>query len=115
MNQGFSVTFERYFPHDEGEDICEADERGFVVENVTLGEAMRQGLEYARPEWSGACEPDCYPARGVRWLSFDRWNDCTREKLEQGISESRSLHFPDNLTESSRARICRLFGAYGCR
>jgi hypothetical protein len=111
MGKGFSVTFERYFPHDEGEDVCEADERGFVIEDVSLRDAMRLGLEYARPEWSGHCEPDSFPARGVRWLTFDQWNDCTHENLTTGISESRSLHFPDNLTESTRARICRLFGA----
>jgi hypothetical protein len=111
----FSVTFERYFPHDEGEDICEADERGFVIEDVSLRDAVRLGLEYRDPSYAGYCEPDSYPPRGVRWLTFYKWNDCTRENIEKGISESRSLHFPDNLTEASRARICRLFGAYGCK
>lgn len=113
--KGFSVTFERYFPHDDSEDVCDADERGYVIEDVSLRDAMRLGLGYSRPEWSGYCEPDSYPARNVRWLSFDRWNECTRDEIERGIRESRSLHFPDNLTESSRFRICRLFGAYGCK
>lgn len=110
---GFSVTFERYLPHDEREDICEPDESGFVIENVSLRDAMSLGLEYSRPSWSGPCEPDSYPARNVRWLNFHTWNESTREEIEQGIKESRSLHFPDTLTESSRLRICRLFGAYG--
>ena len=105
---GFSVTYERYLPHD-AEDICEPDESGFVIENVSLRDAMRLGLEYSRPVWAGACEPDCYPARNVRWLSFYDWNDCTRDYF-QGIRESRSLHFPGHLTESSRKRVCRLFG-----
>ena len=39
MKSGFSVTFERYFPHDQGDEVCEADERGFVIENVSLREA----------------------------------------------------------------------------
>jgi hypothetical protein len=108
--QGFSVTFERYFPHDEHEDVCEADERGFVIEDVSFRDALRLGLEYRDPSYAAACEADCYPARGVRWLTFHAWNDCTRENIEQGISESRSLHFPDQLTESSRARVCRMFG-----
>lgn len=107
---GFSVTFERYFPHDGGEDICEADESGFVIEDVSLRDAVRLGLEYSNPSWAGYCEADCYPARGVRWLNFNNWNDGTRENIEQGISESRSLHFPERLSEASRARICRLFG-----
>jgi hypothetical protein len=115
MPKGFSVTFERYFPHDEHEDVCDADERGFVIENVSLRDAMQVGLEYSRPEWSGACEADSYPARNVRRLTFHRWNYCTRENIEQGIDENRSLHFPDHITEASRQRICRLFGAYGCK
>lgn len=107
---GFSVTFERYFSHDEYEDVCEADERGFVIENVSLREAMQQGLECRDPARSGYCEPNNSPARGVRWLTFPRWNDGTHEYYTKGISETRSLHFPANLTESSRRRICRLFG-----
>jgi hypothetical protein len=114
MTKGFSVTFERYLPHDDGDDVCEADETGFVIQGVSLRDAMRLGLEYSRPDWAGHCEADCYPARGVRWLTFDSWNDCTREQIEEGIHESRSLHFPPHVTESSRARICRLFGVRGC-
>ena len=45
----FSVTFERYFPHDGGEDICEADERGFVIKDVSLRDAVSLGLEYRDP------------------------------------------------------------------
>jgi len=110
MIKGFSVTFERYFPHDEGEDVCEPDEIGFVIEDVSLRDAMSLGLEYSRPEWAGSCEADSYPVRSVRWLTFHNWNDFTRENIEQGIDESRSLHIPDSVTEASRMRICRLFG-----
>lgn len=112
--QKFSVTFAQYFLHDDSEDVCEPDARGFVVEDVSLRDAMSLGLEYCEPSWAGACEPDSYPARGVRWLTFHNWNDCTRDQIERGIHEMRSLHFPDSLTESSRRRICRLFNAYGC-
>ncbi len=115
MIRGFSVTFEQYFSHDDGQEVCDADDRGFVVENVSLREAMRSGLEYARPEWCGYCEPDSYPPRGVRWLTFQNWNEGTRDQIERGISETRSLHLPETLTESSRMRICRLFKAYGSR
>ena len=114
MTKGFAVTFERYFPHEPEEDVCEADEIGFVIEDVSLRDAMRLGLEYSRPDWAGACEADSYPARGVRWLTFYNWNDCTRDQIERGINESRSLHFPRGISEASRRRICRLFRAYGC-
>ncbi|MGJ4951842.1 hypothetical protein [Bradyrhizobium sp. HKCCYLS20291] len=106
---GFSVTFERFLPHDDADDICEADEIGFVVESASLRDAIRLGLGYARPEWSGPCEPDSYPAHSVRWLSFYQWNDGAREYFE-GMRESRALHIPDHVTEASRFRICRLFG-----
>jgi hypothetical protein len=106
----FAVTFERYLPHDDDEEVCDADERGFVIEDCSLRDAVRLGLEVREPSWAGACEPDSYPARGVRWLTFYNWNDCTRDQIERGIRESRSLHFPDTLTESSRRRVCRLFG-----
>jgi hypothetical protein len=109
----FSVSFERYLPHDDGEDICEADERGFVVEDCSLRDAVRIGLEALQPNYLGACEADSFPPRGVRWLTFDRWNDCTRENIQEGISESRTLHLPEQMTESSRRRVCRLFGLRG--
>jgi hypothetical protein len=109
--KGFSVTFERYLPLKDDVEICEPDEIGFVVQNVTLREAMRDGLEYCSPRACGVCEPNCYPPRDIRWLTFYTWNDCTREQIEQGINESRSLHIPDAVTESSRMRVARLFGA----
>jgi hypothetical protein len=109
--RGFSVTFERYLPHGDDEDICEADEREFVIEDVSLRDAMRLGLEYLNPDWAGHCEPDCHPVRGVRWLSFDNWNDGTDEYFRLGITERRALHIPDHISESSRIRICKLFGA----
>ncbi len=113
MSDRFAVTFERYFPHDEGEEICEADESGFVIEDCSLRDAVRLGLEYREPSHAAYCEPDSFPPRGVRWLTFDKWNDCTRENIEKGIDESRSLHIPDHVTESSLRRICRMFGVRG--
>jgi hypothetical protein len=113
---GFSVTYERW-TYEDAEHGDTAD-RGFVIENVSLRDAMRQGLEYQHPGWSGACEADCYPVtrnNPPRRLTFYRWNECTRENLETGISESRSLHFPAHITPSSAVRIARLFGCYGLR
>ncbi len=106
----FAVTFERYLPHADDEDVCGPDESGFAIEDCSLRDAVRLGLEVREPSWAGACEPDSYPARGVRWLTFYQWNSGTREEIERGIRESRSLHFPDGLSESSRRRVCRLFG-----
>jgi hypothetical protein len=112
MTKGFSVTFERYYPPAEGEDVCEPDERGFVIEDVSLRDAMRLGLEYSRPSWAGHCETDQHPSL-ARWLTFYHWNESTREQIEQGIDEIRSLHFPRHLSSASRRRVCRLFGVRG--
>lgn len=108
MKTGFSVTYERYFPHDEGEDICEADERGFVIENTSLRDALSEIAD--RPEWARADDCDEWPIRSPRWFCFDKWNDGTREYYEQGITEDRALHVPDRVTPSSRRRIARLLG-----
>jgi hypothetical protein len=108
MTTGFSVTFERW-SHDDI-DIGDTDDRGFIIENVSLRDAMQLGLEYNEPSCSGFCEPSDSRVQNARWLSFHEWNHYTRENLETGITENRSLHFPQSLTESSRRRICRLFG-----
>lgn len=101
----FNVTFERYFPHADDEDVCEPDERGFVSEDVSLREAIEAtgGIEsrYEANEW---------PVRAPRWFTNDSYNEGTIEFYTQGISESRSLHLPACVTDSSRRRIARLLG-----
>ena len=103
----FSVTFERW--NEEAAEIGETDDRGFIIENVSLRDAIQQGLEYRDPSWAGSCEASDSRHEFARWLTFHNWNDCTRENLETGIEESRSLHIPDCITPSSRKRIARLF------
>lgn len=107
----FNVTFERW--NEESLEAGDTDDRGFVVEDVSLREAMSLGLEYSRPDWSGFCEPSDSRIKHARWLTFTNWNEGTRDQIEHGIHEQRSLHFPETLTESSRVRVARLFGAYG--
>ena len=103
----FSVTFERW--NEQAAEIGETDDRGFVIENVSLRDALRLGLEYRDPSFAGACEASDSCRDSVRWLTFYKWNDCTRENIETGIVEDRSLHIPDHVTPSSRRRIVRLF------
>ena len=100
--RNFAVTFERYFPHEPEEDICEADESGFVLEDCTLREAIR--------EFDGALEADEWPIRSPRRFTNHEYGNGTCEYYEQGISESRSLHLPERITPSSRRRIARLLG-----
>ncbi len=109
MVTGFSVTFERW--DYEAQEAGDTDDRGYVIQNVSLRDAMRDGLEYPSPEWCGYdCEANEYPIRAPRWLTWHNWNDGTRERLETGIIEERALHIPAAVTDSSRRRICRLFG-----
>src|SRR5262252_2340231 len=99
----FSVTYERYLPHDDEEDICDADERGFVVEQVSLRDALAECADMAC--YAKAESADEWPIRSPRWFHFPKWNDGTREYYEQGITEDRALHVPANVTPSSRRRL----------
>lgn len=99
MKTNWSVTYERYYPH---EDICEPDELGFVCQDVSLREAVNEC------RWPS--EADESPIRWPRWFTQYKWNDGTREYYEQGIVENRSLHIPDQITPSSRLRLARLLG-----
>jgi hypothetical protein len=108
MRKQFAVTFERW---DEAAiEAGDTDDRGYVIENVSLSDAMRLGLEYTRPGWSGPCEPSDSRLEHARWLEFQAWNNGTREWFETGVQEDRFLHIPDSVTPSSRRRIARLFG-----
>jgi len=97
MSHGFSVTYERFFPHEEDEDICEADESGFVIENVSLRDAIRETSCYA----SDANE---YPIESPRWFDFYEWS----HDYASGTIEDRALHVPNHVTPASRRRIARL-------
>lgn len=104
----FSVTFERW---DElAFEAGDTDDRGFVIQDVSLREAMEDGLGARDPSWLGHCEPNDSRLGYARWLTFDKWNAGTFEYFHTGLEESRSLHIPDGVTEASRKRIARLFG-----
>lgn len=93
----FSVTYEIWTPEDI--DHGETDNRGFVVEDVSLRDAARH-MEYR------ANEANEWPVTSPRWLTHDNFS----ENYQTGATESRSLHFPANLTSASRLRIARLLG-----
>ena len=103
----FSVTFERWTHEDI--ELGDTDDRGYVIKDVSLRDAIQIGLEYREPSWAGACESDCSNHALTRGITFYNWNEGTREYYETGITEQRSLHLPDDLTPSSRRRITSLF------
>lgn len=104
----FSVTYEQWTEADV--EAGDTDTRGFIIEDCSFRDAVRLGLEYREPSWAGPCEPSASNIAAARWLTFYDWNEGTRDRIERGINEQRSLHIPDNVTQASRKRICRLFG-----
>lgn len=104
----FSVTYERWNEADI--EAGDTDDRGFVIEDCSLRDAVQLGLEAREPSWLGHCEPSDSRPGHAHWLSFHKWNDGTREYYETGVVEDRALHIPDSVTTASRKRIARLFG-----
>lgn len=86
----------------------EADEMGFIAENVSL----RDAIDYVggtRTNHVGGVmciEADSSPMLEPRWVTVV--NDT---EYETGAYESRSIHFPEHLTPATRRRIARLVGA----
>ena len=108
MVTGFSVTFERW--NESAFEAGDTDDRGYVIEDCSLSDAIRLGLEAQYPDWLNTPEINEYPVRSPRWLTFGKWNDGTHDYYTSGIEEQRSLHIPESVTCASRRRICRLFG-----
>ena len=102
----FNVTYEQVTP--ESAEHGDFSDSGFIGKDLSLPDAL-EALN-----WQGChIEASSYPANGCRWITAYKTNDGTREYYEQGIEESRSLHFPDSMTDSSRNRLMRLLGVYG--
>lgn len=101
----FTVTFEIVTP--ESAEDGEAEEMGTISEKVRLRDAIDDvratrtskcdGVSFIEPSESG---PD------FRWVTIGNGME-----FETGARESRSIHIPDNVTPSSRARILRLLSA----
>ena len=103
----FTVTYERCTEKDI--EIGETDDRGFVLKDASLREALQSGLNFQDPSHASYCEPNDSRATHTTWLSFPEWNNGTREYYRTGIIEGRALHFPTSLTPSSRRRLVHLF------
>ena len=98
----FNVTFE--IITEENAEHGEADETGFTMQDVTLREAW----DFLR--WEGSCEASDSTIKTARWLTFYGEQD-----YATGDHTNYSLHFPENLTGSTRRRIAKLFKCYGVR
>ena len=103
----FDVTFEIVTP--ESAEYGDAESRGFVVENVSLRDAIYAVCGSEDPRFLPYCEADCSPVRSPRWFTFYKVNEGTPDYFETGAEESRSIHLPESLSDASRMRIARLF------
>mgnify|MGYP001583860341 CR=1 FL=1 len=99
----FNVTYEMF--NEESIENCDSYERDFVVRGVGLREAVEQVLDTRTIHCDrSVIEADEWPVRAPRSISVVNnadWID--------GISETRVLHIPEHVTDSSRRRIARLF------
>lgn len=98
----FPVTYERVT--DESAVDGDAAERGYISRGSTLREAVEAFRDVRRA--NGYVEANECPVEAPRWLT-------SYGEHEDGVSESRSLHFPDTVTPASRRRLARLLDCYG--
>jgi hypothetical protein len=110
----FTVTYEIVTPQSAAHG--EADERGYVDDHgctdtkplpLTLRDALKafRGTRTNRVDGVECTELDSSPCVRPRWITV-----CNGMEFETGAHESRSLHIPGTVTNSSARRIARLTG-----
>ena len=93
--QTFNVTF--CIVTEESAKYGDFSESGYISENGTLRDAISDVLQSSNTTDTRDIEA------GDRWLSVNNGMDWI-----SGEYETRSLHRPNGVTDSSWSRICRL-------
>lgn len=102
----FHVTYERVT--DESAEIGDAEERGFLVQDTTLRDALRvakcelHSVEYV--------EASCSDIASARWVTF-----YSGRHIRRGDFVNVSIHPRGRVTGSSMRRLAALLGAYGAK
>ena len=96
----FNVTYE-IITKDSSEQ-GEAEEMGFIAENVKLREAIENVLETRTSHCEGVHGVDV----GDSWATIYNGIEFTT-----GAYENRSIHYPENITGASIGRIAKLLNA----
>ena len=101
----FSVTYE--IVTQESAADGDAEERGFILQNAALREALQELHATRTSHVSGVESIECdeSPVRAPRCVTV--YNGM---EYLTGAQESRSLHIPDGVSCASRRRIARLAG-----
>jgi len=99
----FNVTYE--IVTDESAEHGDADERGFIGENMSLRDAIEAVRETRTNQVDGVecIEASEYPGNNFRWITV-----VNGREFDTSAQESRSLHLPDQVTGATRGRILRL-------
>jgi hypothetical protein len=100
MTRLFNVTYERIT--DASAEIGDAEERGFIAEDVSVREALSYASQTVSAEVTAA-EPDDSNVSAARWITFYGGRD-----MHSGDFVNASIHFPEHITGASRARLVRL-------
>lgn len=105
MRALFAVTYEIVTP--ESAEHGEADARGYIDRDMTLRDAIG-AINATRTKHVGGVESiECDSSGGrPRWVTVTN----SAEYLT-GAQESRSLHIPPSVSNSSARRIARFLGA----
>ena len=101
----FNVTYDIVTP--ESAEHGDYDEIGYIANAVSLREAIDLLFETRTCECDGVAsiEPSCSMISEARWL-----NVVNGMEFLTGAVEARALHFPEEITGSSRKRIMVLCG-----
>lgn len=102
----FNVTYD--IVTEESAECGDTAENGFISQGVGLRDAIKDLFQTRTNAVDGvsAIELSGYPVQYARWLTVTNGME-----YETGDYESRSLHFPKNITPSSIRRIAKLCGA----
>ncbi len=113
----FSITYE--IVTEESAEDGEAEERGWIDEGgyrveESEGEFIFFSFDLAVKYCTGYGARKKVQSGGEDLggsITFDKTNDGTSE-FYRGKTESRTLHFPKNITDASRARVYKFLGVH---
>ena len=97
----YAVTYDIVTP--ESAEHGEAQECGFIDDNI---KSLREAIDYLFQTRTASVDGVIAIEDHGRWVTVHNGMEYLT-----GANESRSLHFPENITESSRKRILSLIGA----
>jgi len=102
MKENWSVTYEIW--DEESSECGESDDKGFVYEDCSFRQAVKEcgGIH-------ASYEPSSSDLKSNRWFTNDNYN----EDYRTGVTEQRSFHIPEHITEASRVRIAKLLKVRG--